>query len=328
MLSFEPQYAVSAIVSFQELKPLAGPARTVWYSQLRPIATVSTGMRSPTRLHSSVIALKHPEYTGENRCLPCTIVNTTIAVGFGVLAAVAAGWLVPEIGSVPYLAGGLVVFLASTVIYFRGYLIPGTPALTKRYFPDWLLALFDKQPTGSAPTEIVPEIILSDIGVVIDDPAADDFGLEQAFASAWRETIERYSDDDALVVESIGQLSGVPDEQIRFEERPRTYMAWVGDDHLASWPSRAACVADAAGATVLPDSDPEWSARPLPIRAELLGVLRLFLDRCPTCNGEVTLSQDVVESCCRSRDVVAATCLDCNARLFETDIDPATIAEK
>ncbi|SFR89344.1 hypothetical protein SAMN05216559_0614 [Halomicrobium zhouii] len=79
--------------------------------------------------------LKQPEYTGENRCLPCTGVNLLIAV----VAAAVAGRRSRKAG-----AG---VFVASVVlIYLRGYLVPGTPALTKRYLPDDVLRLFGKEP--------------------------------------------------------------------------------------------------------------------------------------------------------------------------------------
>ncbi|GAB3032824.1 hypothetical protein GCM10025298_22210 [Natronobiforma cellulositropha] len=76
-----------------------------------------------------------PEYTGENRCIPCTSVNVVIAL---VVAGGIALWNRPI---------ALVAFVLSlAAIYVRGYLVPGTPTLTKRYFPDWLLAKFDKEP--------------------------------------------------------------------------------------------------------------------------------------------------------------------------------------
>lgn len=79
--------------------------------------------------------IRQPEYTGENRCIPCTTVNVVIA------AVLATGIAVFN----PLLA--IAAFVASlAAIYLRGYLVPGTPALTKQYFPDWLLAKFDKGP--------------------------------------------------------------------------------------------------------------------------------------------------------------------------------------
>ena len=78
--------------------------------------------------------VRQPEYTGENRCVPCTVANLAIA------AVLTAGL---AFASVP----GAAVFAVFAVgsIWLRGYLVPKTPELTKRYFPDWLLAKFDKQ---------------------------------------------------------------------------------------------------------------------------------------------------------------------------------------
>ena len=77
--------------------------------------------------------LRQPEYTGENRCTPCTVVNIAIAV---VVSGLVATVFPPA---------AVAVFVASVVaIYLRGYLVPGTPTLTKRYLPDSVLKLFDK----------------------------------------------------------------------------------------------------------------------------------------------------------------------------------------
>jgi hypothetical protein len=71
--------------------------------------------------------VRQPEYTGENRCMPCTATNVVIAV----LLSVGVGVLFPP-------AGVVVFALSLGAIWLRGYLVPGTPELTKRYFPDWL----------------------------------------------------------------------------------------------------------------------------------------------------------------------------------------------
>ena len=90
--------------------------------------------------------LRQPEYTGENRCLPCTGVNLviaavlTVAVGAGAVAAGATG---PQ----AFVAGAAVFACAAGAVYLRGYLVPGTPWLTETYFPDWVLRWFDKDTT-------------------------------------------------------------------------------------------------------------------------------------------------------------------------------------
>jgi hypothetical protein len=64
------------------------------------------------------------------------------------------------------------------------------------------------------------------------------------------------------------------------------------------------------------------------MQAELLGALRLFLDRCPVCHGAVTLSLEVVSSCCYDYNVVATTCDGCNARLFEAELGDGFTGEE
>ncbi|WP_254762410.1 hypothetical protein [Natrinema marinum] len=79
--------------------------------------------------------LKQPEYTGENRCEPCTVLNLLIAAVVGSLVARKSR------------LGGLVaVGVSLALIYLRGYLVPGTPTLTKRYLPPAVLRWFGKDP--------------------------------------------------------------------------------------------------------------------------------------------------------------------------------------
>jgi len=89
--------------------------------------------------------LRQPAYTGENRCLPCTVLNIAIA---GTLAVGAALLATP-------LAGAVVLVASLSAIYLRGYLVPGTPELTKRHAPDRLLRLFGKAPELPEPGETV-----------------------------------------------------------------------------------------------------------------------------------------------------------------------------
>ncbi len=281
-------------------------------------------MQPTTRLTASLAELKNPSYTGPNRCVPCTLLNVVIAAALSLLLAAAA---VAALSTEAGVLLGVVAFAgAVATIYFRGYLIPGTPTFTKRYFPDRLLALFDKAPEPTAWEEVDPREVLLAVGVVVDDPEIGDLTLDPAFADAWERAAATHWTDESTLRRSLGRLAGADPNDLDFEERPHSFAALADGSHLANWPSRAACVADAAGAGLLPDWDPDWEERSLPLQADVLGVLRLFLERCPACEGSVALSQDVVESCCRSRDVVAATCRDCDARLFEMDVDPAMLA--
>lgn len=88
-----------------------------------------------TDRRSPLDRLRHPEYTGENRCIPCTLVNAGIAL----VAAGIVGWFNPIVGAA-------ILATAAIVIYFRGYLVPGTPTLTERYLPEAVHARFDHHP--------------------------------------------------------------------------------------------------------------------------------------------------------------------------------------
>jgi len=71
-------------------------------------------------LRDSAAALVDPEHTGENRCLPCTLVN---AVG----VAVVAGLLSRRRRSLGLLAS----VLGGAAIWLRGYVVPGTPRFAR-----------------------------------------------------------------------------------------------------------------------------------------------------------------------------------------------------
>ncbi|MEY7852173.1 hypothetical protein AB7C87_23565 [Natrarchaeobius sp. A-rgal3] len=272
------------------------------------------------RLRSSLAVMKNPTYTGENRCVPCTLLNLVLAVVLSVTVVAVLSGTGTALGA----PAGVATFVAATaLIYFRGYLVPGTPTLTKRYVPERVLAAFDKAPERTEWVETDPRELLFSLGVVVDDPAMDDLVLDPAFVDAWNRSIEVHRTEESELRRSLARLSGTGPRDLEFRDGPHVFALETSDAHLANWPSQAACIADAAGAVVLPEWDSDWDRRPVAVRADLLGVLRLFLERCPTCDGHVSLSQDVVESCCRRRDVAAATCRDCDARLFEMDVDPA-----
>ncbi|QLD86537.1 hypothetical protein HWV23_12630 [Natronomonas halophila] len=254
-----------------------------------------------------VSRLRQPEYTGENRCIPCTVTNIVIAVVLtGVLAFVS-----------PPLAGVFAV-LAAGSIWLRGYLVPKTPELTKRYFPEWLLAKFDKapEPTPEPPSDFNPEEVLLEAGAVEPCADVDDLCLTDDFETAWLGRIEALEDEDALRDELADQLD-LERETIDFETYGDAFIAHSDGEQIGQWESRAALLADLAAAKELPDWIDYWSSLPSQHRSQLLGGLRVFITDCPTCGGPVTTDTEVVESCCRSTTVVAVACEDCGDRLLE-----------
>jgi hypothetical protein len=267
-------------------------------------------------LSERVHRLRQPEYTGENRCIPCTVVNLLIAVVLGGLVAVV---------SPPAAAA---VFAASVAaIYLRGYLVPGTPTLTKRYLPDSVLKLFDKYEPPEPPAvkdDADIEAFLLEVEAVEECREGTDLCLTDGFREAWYDRIERLreqGDADEGVVALFEGLDIDPD-RVRVQSYGDAYEAYIDDTRVGQWESRAAYLADVTAEAEFRQRHPAWHRLGFDERTEILGALRLWLERCPACDGPVTLGEETVESCCRSIDVIAATCEECDARVFEAEFSP------
>jgi hypothetical protein len=261
---------------------------------------------------SPAMQLRQPAYTGANRCWPCTGTNVVIAA----VLSVAVGWL--------WVPAGALLFLASlAAIWLRGYLVPGTPALTKRYFPDWLLAAFDKTPTPvSDEGAIDAERVLLDAGVLEPCPEVDDLCLAPAFREAWYDHMASLRGSETQASALAAEL-GLDAEAVSFVEHGDAVVAHHGDGRVGQWESRAALVADLAAARELATWVRGWDGLSVAQRSQLLGGLRVFVEECPACGGPVTLAQETVESCCRSHEVVAVACASCAARLLEVPAEAA-----
>lgn len=252
-----------------------------------------------------------PEYTGENRCLPCTATNTAIAA----VLALAVGVLSPFLGL-------LVLSVSLGAIWLRGYLVPGTPELTKRYFPDWLLRAFEKEPpVGVAgPTvevdadspQVDPERELLAIGAV--EEAGDDLRVTDEFRGVWRDSIESVRTDPAS---HVGDLLGLSEPRV--EDREVACVVTDGGVERARWPSEAALLADLGAVPLLESRVSNWDELSRGTQGQLLAGLRIFVESCPSCDGPLAFSEETKESCCRTVDVVTYDCGDCGARVLEVE---------
>ncbi|SEA05255.1 hypothetical protein SAMN04488065_1594 [Haloplanus vescus] len=248
------------------------------------------------RLQSVGDRLRRPEYTGENRCLPCTVVNVCLAL-------IAAGVVTVGLGPV----GGLLVFTgALSAIYFRGYLVPGTPELTMRYFPPWLLELFGK--------ELELRETLTPVEGVAVRATPEGGRLVGSFAAAWDDRIETMrergvEDADVATLLGVDEASSVPGD-----------VAYVVDGGLRQWLSESALLADAAAAAILDERGGEtWASLGPDERVATLRDLRKLLGYCPLCDGDLVRDKtETVETCCtESERVLMATCSECDVRLIE-----------
>ncbi|WP_440772397.1 hypothetical protein [Natronorubrum sp. DTA28] len=321
-----------------------------------------------------IAELKQPEYTGENRCEPCTILNLAIAAVVGSLIA-----------RKTKLGGLAAVGISIGLIYVRGYLVPGTPTLTKRYLPPEVLRWFGKDPepqvssgfggveAGTEATDIAidgtdgddtatdgddtaveatgataegdgtatedadtaesepePEPLdLEDFFLANDvlEPCSDrdDLCLTEAFEADWLAAIEEVDEagvDATAVIDAFD--FDAEQEAFELEERDEARLL-VGERGIAGrWPSRAAVVADVAASRVLADWAPEWDVQTPETKGQVLNGLRMFLETCPGAGGEISMDEEVVESCCSSHDVIAVTCDETGERLFEQRVNTST----
>ncbi|WP_217920464.1 hypothetical protein [Halolamina sp. CBA1230] len=216
------------------------------------------------------------------------------------------------------------------LIYLRGYVVPGTPVLTQRFLPDAVLRYFEHggpkttTPANGGDSEFDPETELLTAGALAPCLDRDDLCLDSLFRTSWRSEMAPAAEDldDAI----YRLLPSSFDDSVDVGFRGGAVVTQVSGTTVAEWPSRAAFVADAAGAAALAEVDSKWADRGFQERTKLLGGLRLWLDRCSICDGSVELSEDTVESCCRSVNVVEASCTSCGARIFEAELPDESLS--
>jgi len=272
---------------------------------------------------SIVDRFRRPDYVGDNRCVPCTIVNSLLTLSLAVVTALGL-W---SGGSTPVSAvgAGLIVgCLGSMAIYLRGYLVPYTPTLTKRYFPNSVLAWFDKSSTTSPDPEDVElldvEETLQELGVLSPCPRVNDLCLEPSFSRDWHARIETL-DEQHIDEHTLAGLLDIEDpERLSLSTYGNAAVLRVDGQQAGQWESTAAVVADIAADRTLRDHDDSWATLHVLNRSRILNALRMFVEHCPSCGQPVTVGQEAVESCCRTVDVAAVSCDACGARVFEVEL--------
>jgi len=229
--------------------------------------------------------------------------------------------------------GGAAFAASLGAIHLRGYLVPGTPTLTKRYFPDRVLRWFDKEPNPtSIPVDdtdetirIDPEQILLNARAVTPCENGTDLCLQSNFQTSWRERRQVLENESPNSEDLLDALDAPVDVSV--EEYGDALVATTDDGMLGQWPSQAAVVADVAAAAELAKRYPDWERLNPAERARVLTSLRIFIEECPACGGPVWVEQEAVESCCMSHDVVVSACQHCDAQLFEIEWDEEFAAD-
>jgi hypothetical protein len=161
-----------------------------------------------------------------------------------------------------------------------------------------------------------PEAVLVSVGALVEGEDGD-LVLAEEFKEAWRAEIDDVKRSDAQREEILDVL-GLDDGDVEFEVFQEAFKIIVDGNLVGVLESQGAFYADLAGARLLSERFEQWDDLPVAGRSRLLKGLRLFLERCPDCEYDVTFETKEVESCCGSHPVAAVDCGRCGARLFES----------
>lgn len=232
--------------------------------------------------------LRQPEYTGENRCAPCTVINIGIVTVFAALTAL----FNPLLGTLVLIAG-------ITGTWLRGYVVPYTPL----FAPHIVNALpigrnivghhnRNRTTDGLGNLGTDGERVLAaldDAGVFHGDT---DLELTPDFRAAWRVNMDELKDEDLAA--AVEGTSPYVDQARRHEDGDKVWIIVTDDDRsLASetWLSLPVLIADVAAVRTLTDRGVDSE-----LAVDAAAPLRLFLDECPTCGHEIV--ETTTDSCC------------------------------
>ncbi|WP_079890804.1 hypothetical protein [Halococcus agarilyticus] len=267
-------------------------------------------------MREALDGLRRPAYTGERRCWPCTALNAGL---LGLACAVIAR-------ATPIGAAGVGI-AGGAAIALRGYLVPYTPQIAPRLVAHLPLdvshgASIDEaerppshspgsladDPSGEAVTDR-----LLDAGVLVAE--GETLVLDEWVRERWRDGMAslRALESDALA-DAVRATVDATTTVDRVETADgEWFVLSEAADTVASerWLSRPVAIAEVGAVEALdalPRTDRLAAARPL----------RLFLERCPACEGPVEVT--TTAACCGGpgsngpEDVLA--CTACERRVF------------
>lgn len=172
------------------------------------------------------------------------------------------------------------------------------------------------------------EEFLQDIHAIESTEDGDDLRFTPEFEASVRDYIEHFDEAGVGVPEVATIFDADPDEWV--EELDREYVAYEVIHQVFKWPSEGAIVVDTAIEAALDDLSDRWNEDvPARQRYRIIMALRGFQDACLYCGGQVTMSDEPVESCCEETKVISVECDECGRRFLEfatTQVDDDHLA--
>ncbi|ELY39677.1 hypothetical protein [Natronorubrum tibetense] len=240
--------------------------------------------------------IRRSEYTGENRCWPCTISNGVV---LAILVAVAT------LRGRRRLAASVVV-IGTAAIALRGYVVPYTPRFAPRLVAALPIDPFHAEASaddgslsdpGGEPDDATreqpsgEEIVAGLVEAGVVEFHGDEIALESDFREDWRQEMRTLRETD---LEALARVAGrQTDPSVDAQSRRswgRSVIVLMPETGAPVTLSRGIAIAELAAARAL-ESRVESDA----IRRAAGRPLRTVLERCPLCDEEVTISRS---SCC------------------------------
>lgn len=235
--------------------------------------------------------LRRPEYTGENRCRACTVVNVAV------LLVVVAG--IGVVAARPFPAA-VVGIVGAGAIVLRGYLLPFTPRfapalvapLPGSFFahtaPADSDALADLDGDDADPDAVLRALV--EAGVVT--AGGDHLGVTPAFEAEWRDRMDSLADapDDRLAAAARESTPAVTSARIE-RTGAEIFLVVTGASGSTRWIRRPVAIAAVAAVAALGDTD--LPAAHLTVAADALCA---FLDTCPVCGDDIVEGR--LDDCC------------------------------
>jgi hypothetical protein len=260
---------------------------------------------------------RSPEYTGSNRCWPCTVFNMVV-LGF---ITTSIGYVVRPLVAVPLaVVGGAIVWL-------RGYLFPGTPSIGAYVAARFPLEVPHSERVASTPdpmskNNIDPVLLINsliDHGVVYEYD--DELQLAPAFREQWREEIcdIRKLSNDALASNLVDALPWVSRREIIKHEEQAWIVLSDGSQRVEedAWLTVISATAELAAVRALGNYAPGMHHERRIVAAP---PLQSLLERCPVC--ETPIEETAVDACCGSPHRTAServlACPECDETVTDT----------
>jgi len=151
---------------------------------------------------------------------------------------------------------------------------------------------------------------LAEASVVTDDGGGA-LTLTNEFQAVWRRRMEHLRERDPI--EPLALLLDADPETLTLSNEGSVTVT-RSDQTVGEWPSEAALIADVAAFVALSEQLPGWEKLDGVIRDELIARLRVFLESCPSCGGD--LEDESSEVLADEVAVPELSCVRCGAALL------------